>query len=94
MENIAAYLKVCPTQAMCLLLVVNEDLLTEHVVPVVLQACVQLGLSAYDCFNTVDLYEEKDINVVRFPALYSGNLLRVKSLSHCKPRFLARSSLF
>lgn len=29
-----------------------------------LKACVQLGLSAYDCFNTVDLYEEKDINVV------------------------------
>jgi hypothetical protein len=69
MENIAAYLKVCPTQD--ILLLVSMKIFSPNMsFPAVIQACVQLGLSAYDCFNTVDLYEEKDINVVRFPALF------------------------
>ncbi len=29
-----------------------------------LKACVQLGLKQADCFNTIDLYEGKDINLV------------------------------
>ena len=70
MENIAAYLKVCPTQDTFYCLSSRKILSPNMSFPAGIQACVQLGLSAYDCFNTVDLYEEKDINVVRFPALF------------------------
>ena len=45
--------------------VVNRDSLQENISNF-LKACRSLGMVEHDCFETIDLFEQKDMGVVRF----------------------------